>query len=170
MGVNSGPFTASRASWVDKVWSKIVGCFRRALLARKRRLPSILPQRRLRQPIRDLLWFVLIGAVVGAVYGHMLAISDGAPLLGFGGLSRGVLSGAVITGALFLFEQVWARPAMAQLRRLPFLPHLAIKTIVYLLIVLVGLAIGAGLFPAPANIAAGLEFGARTCSSRLPWF
>jgi hypothetical protein len=31
---------------------------------------------------RDLLWFVLIGAVVGAVYGHMIAISDGAPLLG----------------------------------------------------------------------------------------
>ena len=28
MGVNSGPFTASRASWVDEVWSKIVGCFR----------------------------------------------------------------------------------------------------------------------------------------------
>ena len=113
----------------------------------------MLAQRRLPQPIRDLLYFFLIGAVVGAVYGHMIAVSDGAPLLGFGGLPRGVLTGVVITGALFLFEQVWARPAMAQLRRLPFLPHLAIKTVIYLLIVLVGLAIGAGLFPAPADVA-----------------
>jgi hypothetical protein len=79
VGVNSGPFTASLASWADKVWPTIVGHFRRAVLARKRRLPSILPQPRLPQPIRDLLWFVLIGAVVGAVYGHMIAISDGAP-------------------------------------------------------------------------------------------
>jgi hypothetical protein len=108
MGVNSGPFTASRPGWADKVWRKIVGRFRRAVLAQKRRLPSMLPQRRLPQPIRDLLWFVSIGAVVGAVYGHMIAVSDGAPLLGFGGLLRGVLTGVVITGALFFFEQVWA--------------------------------------------------------------
>jgi adenylate cyclase len=156
VGVNSGPVTASRASWADKVWPKIVGRFRRAVLTQRRRLPSLLPQRRLPQPIRDLLWFVLIGAVVGAVYGRTIAISDGAPLLGFGGLPRGVLTGVVITGALFSFEQVWARPAMAQLRGLPFLPHLAIKTVIYLLIVLVGLAIGAGLFPAPAEAGAGL--------------
>src|SRR5438309_103234 len=106
MGVNSGPFTASWASWADKVWPKIVGHFRRAVLAQRRRLPSMLPQRRLPQPVRDLMWFVLIGAVVGAVYGHMIAISDGAPLLGFGGLPRGVLTGVVITGALFFHEQV----------------------------------------------------------------
>jgi hypothetical protein len=85
-----------------------------------------------------------------------MAVSDGAPLLGFGGLPRGALTGVAITGALFLFEQIWARPAMAQLRGLPFLPHLAIKTVIYLLIVLVGLAIGAGLFPAPAEVGVGL--------------
>jgi adenylate cyclase len=112
---------------------------------------SMLPQLRLPQPIKDLLWFVLIGAAVGAVYGHMNAISGGAPLLGFGGLPRGVLTGVVITGALFFFEQVWARPAMARLRGLPFLPHLVIKTAIYLLIVLVGLAVGAELFPVPAE-------------------
>jgi small-conductance mechanosensitive channel len=116
----------------------------------------MLAQRRLPQPVRDLLWFVSIGAVVGAVYGHTIAVSDGAPLLGFGGLLRGVLTGVVITGALFSFEQVWAQPAMAQLRGLPLLPHLAIKTVIYLLIVFVGLAIGAGLFPAPAEAGAGL--------------
>jgi hypothetical protein len=59
------------------------------------------------------------------------------------GLPRGVLTGVVITSALFFLEQVWARSAMAQLRGLPFLPHLALKTVLYLLIVLVGRA-GAG--------------------------
>ena len=122
----------------------------------ERRRATMPPQRRLPQPIGDLLYFFLIGAVVGAVYGHMIAVSEGAPLLGFGGLPRGVLTGVVITGVVFLFEQVWARPAMAQPRRLPFLPHLAIKTLIYFLIVLVGLAIGAGLFPAPAEAGAGL--------------
>src|SRR5690348_13843666 len=98
----------------------------------------MLPQPRLPQPLRDLFRLVLIGAVVGAVHRQMAAISDGAPLLGFGGRPRGVLAGGVITGALFVFGQVWARAAMAQLRRLPLLPHLAIKTVIYLLIVLVG--------------------------------
>jgi adenylate cyclase len=112
--------------------------------------------RRLPHRIMDLLWFVSAGAVVGAVYGHMVAVSDGAPLLGFRSLPRGGLTGVVITGALFFFELVWARPAMARLRGLPFLPHLAIKTVIYLVIVLAGLAIGAGLFPAPAEVGDGL--------------
>jgi adenylate cyclase len=75
----------------------------------------------------------------------------------FGGLPRGALTGVVITGALFCLEQVWARPAMARLRGLPFLPHLAIKTVFYLLIVLIGLAIGAGLLPASEDLATGLS-------------
>jgi adenylate cyclase len=86
----------------------------------------------------------------------MAAVSDGAPLLGFGGLPRGVLTGVVITGALFFFELVWARTAMARLSGLPFLPHLAIKTVIYLVIVLAGLAIGAGVFPTPAEVGDGL--------------
>jgi adenylate cyclase len=117
----------------------------------------MLPQRRFPPPASDLSWFVLIGAVVGAVYGHTVAIADGAPFLGFGGLPRGALTGVVITGALFCLEQVWARPAMARLRGLPFLPHLAIKTVFYLLIVLIGLAIGAGLLPASEDLATGLS-------------
>jgi hypothetical protein len=130
----------------------------------------MLPQRRLPQPIRGLLWFVSIGAVVGAVYGHTIAVSDGAPLLGVGGLARGVLTGVVITGALFFFEQVWARPAMAPLRRLPFLPHLAIKTVIYLLIVLVVLLSEPGCFPLQQRLALGCQFGTRTCCSPLLWF
>src|SRR5271167_2143612 len=108
--------------------------------------------RRLPQPIRDILWFTSIGAVVGAVYGHMMAVSDGRPLLGAGGLPRGVLTGVVITGALFSLERVLAQPAMSRLRRTPFLVHLAIKTVVYLIIILFGLAMGARAFPAPAEV------------------
>jgi len=108
--------------------------------------------RRLPQPIRDILWFTLIGAVVGAAYGHMTAVSDGRPLLGFDGLPRGILTGVVITGILFSLEQILAAPAMASLRGTPFLVHLAIKTVIYLTIILFGLAIGARFFPTPAEV------------------
>lgn len=107
---------------------------------------------RLPQPAIDILWFTLIGAVVGAAYGHMMAVSDGKPLLSVGGLPRGALTGVVITGVLSSFEQVMARPAMAPLRQTPFLVHLAIKTVIYLAVILFGLVMGARLFPAPAEI------------------
>ena len=83
---------------------------------RRMRLP-----RRLPQPLRDILRFTSIGAIVGAAYGHMMAVSDGRPLLSVGGVPRGVLTGVVITGILSSFEQVLAQPAMAQLRATPFL-------------------------------------------------
>lgn len=108
--------------------------------------------RRLPQPLRDILRFTSIGAVVGAAYGHMMAVSDGRPLLSAGGLPRGVLTGVVITGILSSFEQVLARPAMARLRASPFLVHLAIKTVIYLAVILFGLVIGAWSFPAPSEV------------------
>ena len=82
----------------------------------------------------------------------MMAFSDGRPLLGVGGLPRGVLTGVVITGILSSFEQVLAQPAMARLRSMPFLVHLAIKTVIYLIVILFGLVTGAWLFPAPAEV------------------
>jgi adenylate cyclase len=108
--------------------------------------------RRLPPPLRTILWFTSIGAVAGAAYGHMMAVADGRPLLSFGGVPRGVLTGVVITGILSSFEQLLARPAMAPLRRTPFLAHLVIKTVIYLVVILVGLVIGARLFPAPSEI------------------
>src|SRR5271170_2566423 len=108
--------------------------------------------RRLPQPIRDILRFTLIGAVVGAAYGHMMAIADGRPLVSVGGLPRGVVTGVLIIGILFSFEQALAQPPMARLREMPFLAHLAMKTIIYLVIILFGLAIGARLLPTPAEV------------------
>lgn len=108
--------------------------------------------RRLPQPLRDILRFTSIGAIVGAAYGHMIAVSDGRPLLSVGGLPRGVLTGVVITGILSSFEQVLAQPAMARLRATPFLVHLAIKTVIYLAVILFGLVIGTWSFPAPTEV------------------
>lgn len=108
--------------------------------------------RRLPPPVKAILWFTLICAVVGAAYGHTLAVSDGRPLLGFGGVPRGVLTGVVIAGILFSLEQALAQPAMAPLRGTPFLVHLAIKTVIYLIVILFGLVVGAWFFPAPAEV------------------
>ena len=119
-------------------------CTRNKPIAAHMPLPHYLPR-----PIRDLLWFTLIGALAGATYGHMEAVADGRPLLGLGGVPRGVLSGVVIVGLLFSLERILEQPAMGRLRDMPFLLHLAIKTVLYLVIILIGLVIGAWFFPAP---------------------
>jgi adenylate cyclase len=113
---------------------------------------SMHPPRRLPQPLKDILWFTWLGAVIGAAYGHVMAVSDGRPLLSMTGLPRGVVTGVVITGILSSFEQVLARPMMAELRSMPFLVHLVIKTVIYLIVILFGLVIGAWLFPAPSEV------------------
>jgi hypothetical protein len=48
-----------------------------------------------------------VGALVGAVYGHMSAVADGCPLLGLMGVPRGVLTGAVTTSGVFLSSGSW---------------------------------------------------------------
>src|ERR1700730_15424104 len=108
--------------------------------------------RRLPQPIRQALWLILIGAVVGAAYGHTVNVSNGRPLIGFDGFPRGILAGVVIAGMLSFYRQVFEQPAMAPLRQLPFLAYLAIKTVIYLVFILFGNAVGAWLFPAPPEI------------------
>jgi hypothetical protein len=99
----------------------------------ERRRATMPPQRRLPQPIGDLLYFFLIGAVVGAVYGHMIAVSEGAPLLGFWRpaawrthWSRVFLGDTVITAARIqefcrqTGDRVLASAALVNLLKLPF--------------------------------------------------
>ena len=52
---------------------------------------------------------------------------------------------------LSFLGQVFKGPAMAPLRQIPFLVYLAIKTLIYLVIILLGLAVGAWVFPAPSE-------------------
>jgi adenylate cyclase len=105
------------------------------------------------RPVRDILWFTLIGALVGAAYGHTIAVAaDGHPLLGLAGLPRGILTGVLIGSVVISFERGLAQPAAEWLARAPFLVNLATKTIVYLAIILFALAVGARLFPTPAEV------------------
>jgi adenylate cyclase len=99
-------------------------------------------------PIRVILWFTVIGAAIGAVYGHSVSINEGSPLFGFDGIPRGLLTGTVISAILISFEAfVLAGPIGAPLRRAPFARHVAAKSFVYFGVILFGLALGAWAFP-----------------------
>src|SRR5277367_2508479 len=101
-------------------------------------------------PIRVILWFAGIGAAIGAVYGHVISMNEGSRLFGFDGVPRGLLTGTVISAILISFEAfVLAGPIGAPLRRAPFAAHVAAKSIVYLVVILFGLALGAWAFPTP---------------------
>ena len=113
------------------------------------------------QPIRAALWLTLIGAMVGAAYGHIVNVSHGRPLLGFAGIPRGVLVGAVIGGILSFYRHFFERPAMTPLRRMPFLAYLALKTAIYLGFVIFGDALGAWLFPAPDEVGVWLPISSQ---------
>jgi adenylate cyclase len=128
--------------------------------ARNQPFAATLRLPRFPRPVRDILWFTLIGALVGAAYGHMRAIADGHPLLGLAGLPRGILTGVLITVILFSLERGLAQPAVAWLSGTPFLVNLAIKTAVYLAIILFSLAVGARLFPSPAEVGCFFPIGA----------
>jgi adenylate cyclase len=114
------------------------------------RLPPLPPT------ARRILGFTAVGAVLGAAWGHMMAMADGVPFFCLAGVPRGVVTGVLITGILFSFELGVVQPAAARWRRLPFLIHLAAKTAIYLVIILFGLVVGARLFPAPAEVGVAL--------------
>ncbi len=125
--------------------------------ARERRLAAAMRLQRLPPPVRDILWFTLIGALIGAAYAHMMAVSDGHPFLCLAGVVRGAVTGVIITGILFSFERGLSQPAMARLTATPFLVHLALKTVIYLVvIILFGLVVGARLFPVPKEVGVAL--------------
>ena len=107
-----------------------------------------MPFPHLPSPIRIILWFTAIGAAIGAVYGRFTTVSEGSPLFGFDGVPRGLLTGTVISAILISFETyVVAGPIGAPLRRAPFAAHVAAKSLVYLLVILFGLALGAWALP-----------------------
>jgi adenylate cyclase len=98
--------------------------------------------------LRIILWFTVIGATVGAVYGHVISMNEGSLLFGFDGVLRGLLTGTVIAALLISFEAfVLAGPIGAPLRRAPFAVHVAAKSFVYLGVILFGLSLGAWAFP-----------------------
>jgi adenylate cyclase len=113
---------------------------------------------RLPYPFRHILWATALAAVLGAAYAERRLLQGGGPPLAITGFARGALTGAVIAAILTTFDAlVMNGPIGAPLRRTPFAAHVAIRTVIYLGVILFGLKFGSALFPAPRE--SGIESG-----------
>ncbi len=109
-----------------------------------------MPSSQLRGELRLAFWIAATSAAIGGAYSVTHAAQANAPLFGLYGAPRGALVGLVIGGALSCLEIfVLNSPLGSSLRRAPFLAHVAIKTVLYLGVILFGLALGAWAFPSP---------------------
>ena len=110
------------------------------------------------EKLRITLWITVIGAAIGAVYAEFDVARYG--LAGFAWYSapRGALTGALIASILTALEVyvLWT-PLGASLRRAPFPVHVAVKTLVYLIVIVGALSFSAWVFPAPRE--RGVEGG-----------
>ena len=113
---------------------------------------------RLPGQLRLILWATLIGAVVAAVYAEFDVAIYGLPHLAWYGAPRGFLVGAVIASILSYLEVVvLPGPYGAPLRRSAFPVHVAVKTLVALVVILFGLELGRWVFPAPGEHSIEIE-------------
>jgi adenylate cyclase len=104
------------------------------------------------EPYRHIFWATALAAAVGAAYAEMHVLKRGGQAFGTYGLGRGALTGAVIGSILTSFDAlVLNGPLGAPLRRAPFAAHVAVKTVIYLGVILFGLKLGSSLFPAPGE-------------------
>ena len=105
---------------------------------------------RLPDPFRHILWATALAAALGAAYSEMHVLQRGGQALAVYGLARGAVTGAVIAGILTTFDGfVLREPLGAPLRRAPFTVHVAVRTGIYLIVILLGLKLGEWVFPAP---------------------
>ena len=113
---------------------------------------------RLQEPFRHILWATALAAALGASYAEMHVLQRGGQALGVYGLARGALTGAVIAGILTSFDALRSeRAARRAASPAPFAVHVAIRTVIYLGVILFGLKFGSSLFPAPGEN--GIESG-----------
>jgi adenylate cyclase len=102
--------------------------------------------------MRIIIWSTVAAAAIGASYSEMQAWQRGAQALDIHGMARGALTGAVIGVLLTTFDAfVLNASVSAPLRRAPFAVHVAIKTIIYLAVILFALKLGHDLLPAPGE-------------------
>jgi adenylate cyclase len=107
---------------------------------------------RLPGPYRHILWATALAAALGAAYAEMNVLERGGHVLAVYGLTRGGLTGAVIGSVLTSFDAFVLRgPLGAPLRRAPFTVHVAVRTGVYLIVILLALKLGAWAFPSPGE-------------------
>ena len=111
-----------------------------------------MPSSPLRGELNIVFRLTAISAAIGALYSEMHAAQDNLPLIGLYAAPRGVLVGAVIGGALSCLELfVLNGPWGSWLRRAPFPAHVAMKTAVYLGVILFALSLGHWAFPSPGE-------------------
>jgi adenylate cyclase len=107
---------------------------------------------RLPGPYRHILWATALAAALGAAYAEMHVLRRGGQPLAIYGLARGALTGAVIGVVLTSFDAFVLRgPLGAPLRRAPFTVHVAVRTGVYLIVILLALKLGVWAFPSPGE-------------------
>ena len=104
---------------------------------------------RLQEPFRHILWATALAAAVGAAYAERRLLQGGGQALAISGFVRGALTGAVIGSILTSFDALVLNGSPgAPLRGAPFAAHVAVKTVIYLGVILFGLKLGSSLFPA----------------------
>jgi adenylate cyclase len=103
-------------------------------------------------PFRIILGSTALAAALGAAYSQTHVAEKGGSLFAAYGLSRGGMVGAVIASILSSIEVfILARSVGAPLRRAPFPVHVAVKTCIYLIVIVFGLELGSQMFPAPGE-------------------
>jgi adenylate cyclase len=104
---------------------------------------------RIRIAIPFILRITLIGALAGAAYGYFATTAPGG--VGLLGLERGLFSGAIIGAVLTSLNIILLEgPLSSGVRGPPFLVHLALKSLLYLLVFEAAIALGQWLIPIPA--------------------
>ena len=116
---------------------------------------SIFP---LPEKLRMILWITVISAAIGAVYAEFDVARHGLQYFTWYGLPRGALTGALISSILSSLEvyALWT-PFGSPLRSAPFPVHVAVKTLIYLIVIVFALSFSAWAFPAPRE--EGIEGG-----------
>jgi adenylate cyclase len=111
---------------------------------------------RTRIAIPFILRIALLSALAGAAYGYFAAAPAGLAVYGVG---RGLLNGAIIGGLItslniFILDAPIRRGGV---RRAPFLLHVAVKSVIYLVVFVSGSWLGQRLVPIPGE--GGFEIG-----------
>src|ERR1700722_1060821 len=113
---------------------------------------------RTRIAIPVILRITLIGSLAGAVYGYFAASALGAP--GVFGVERGLVTGGLVSVVLSSLNILVLQTSIGGgVPRTPFLLHLALKSLIYLVVFLAAIAAGQWLVPDPS--ASGLQIGLR---------
>jgi adenylate cyclase len=96
-----------------------------------------------------ILKITLIGALAGAAYGYFAARAAGG--VGVHGMERGLLTGAIVGSILTSLNVfILQAPIGGGVRRAPFLVHVGLKSLIYLVVFLLGNAVGQWLAPLPS--------------------